>query len=265
MIKHPWFKFYADDWLTGTMDITLEEEGAYLRVVALIFSKEGPIPDNDRWLAGMCRISVRKWRIIKKCLVESGKIDIEGNLISNARASKELRERAENSLKASRAADERWRKNSDRNDQASEKQQNEGCERITDAYAESMPTRTRKKERKISAAKHAALGNSSTPNTIDLSDPKTQLYHRGKEVLGKSGAGQITKLLAALDDNVPRTRAAIETASTKAEPRSYVAKMINLRTEEISDVPPAAVLLDNKGRPMRNPDGSWFLNPVVTL
>ncbi len=70
--------------------------------------------------------------------------------------------------------------------------------------------------------------------SMDLTDPKTQFYHRGRQVLGRSGGGQLTKLLAAMEDNVPRARSAIETASTKADPRSYVAKVIERRNEEIS-------------------------------
>ena len=81
----------------------------------------------------------------------------------------------------------------------------------------------------------------------DLTDPKTQFYHRGRQVLGKSAGGQLTKLLTAMEDNVARARAAIETASTKAEPRAYVARVIERRDEEISDAE------------------SEPLNPVLTL
>ena len=73
--------FYPDDWLAGTLELTLEEEGAYIRICALIYSKGGPIPDNARWLAGMCRVSTRRWRPLRDSLIAKGKITIENGLI----------------------------------------------------------------------------------------------------------------------------------------------------------------------------------------
>jgi hypothetical protein len=70
-------------------------------------------------------------------------------------------------------------------------------------------------------------------SSVDLSDPTTRLYHRGKEVLGKSAGGQITKLLASLDGVVPKAMAAVETSSTKANPAEYIAGIIRgRRTDE---------------------------------
>ncbi len=77
--------------------------------------------------------------------------------------------------------------------------------------------------------------NAANAASPDLSDLKTQFFHRGKEVLGKNAGGQLKKLLAAMEDNLARARAALETASFKAEPKSYVAAVISLRNEEISD------------------------------
>lgn len=61
----------------------------------------------------------------------------------------------------------------------------------------------------------------------DMNDPKVQLFHRGKQILGSSGGGLITKLLKSVDDSVPKARAALETASEKADPREYLAAIAN--------------------------------------
>ena len=90
--------FYADDWLSGTMDLSIDEEGAYIRVCALIYSKGRPIPDDDRWLAGMCRVSTRRWRKLRHSLIDKGKITIMDGFIHQQRCEFELKRMAERSL-----------------------------------------------------------------------------------------------------------------------------------------------------------------------
>jgi DNA-binding transcriptional ArsR family regulator len=56
--------------------------------------------------------------------------------------------------------------------------------------------------------------------------PEVDLFRRGKEVLGKQAGGLVAKLLDAKQKNIPLARAAIEQASTKSDPREYVAAII---------------------------------------
>src|SRR5262249_51283737 len=58
-------------------------------------------------------------------------------------------------------------------------------------------------------------------------DLEKRLFERGKEVLGKEAGGLIAKLLKAKNRNVALATAAIETASTKQNPREYVARIAN--------------------------------------
>jgi hypothetical protein len=57
-------------------------------------------------------------------------------------------------------------------------------------------------------------------------DPETELFRRGKEVLGNKAGGLVTELLKVNDGKIPLARAAIETASTKHDPREYVGAII---------------------------------------
>lgn len=105
--------FFADDWLAGAAELTLEQEGAYIRVCALIYSKGQPIPDNERWLAGACRVSIRKWRALRKHLLDIGKITVQDGLIHQHRceyelekAAKRARKCAENGAKGGRKSAE---------------------------------------------------------------------------------------------------------------------------------------------------------------
>lgn len=80
---------------------------------------------------------------------------------------------------------------------------------------------------------------SSSPLTLSLittpspdapvgapTDLEKQLFERGKQVLGKSAGGFIARLLKAKSGNIALARAAIEQASTKQNPREYLAAII---------------------------------------
>lgn len=98
MSDRPWYKRYGGDFVLGTMSLTLEEKGAYSLCLDLIYDRGAPIPDDERWLAGVCGVSVRRWRVIRDRLIEIGKLSANGGKLSNERAEKEL----ENSAKTSR-------------------------------------------------------------------------------------------------------------------------------------------------------------------
>ena len=76
--------FYKMDpaaWDFGTADLSLEEEAAYLRIVNAIHKHDGPVPNNDRVLAGLFRSSTRKARALLDALVSAGKVVIEDGKI----------------------------------------------------------------------------------------------------------------------------------------------------------------------------------------
>lgn len=88
--------FYKMDpakWDFGTADLSLEEEAAYLRIINAIHKHEGPVPNNDRVLAGLFRVSTRKARALVSALEAAGKITIEDGQIWNERARSDLVQR----------------------------------------------------------------------------------------------------------------------------------------------------------------------------
>ncbi|MFQ5535618.1 MAG: YdaU family protein [Sphingomonadales bacterium] len=99
MSDRPWYKRYGSDFVHGSLGLTLEEKGAYSLCLDLIYDRGGPIPDDARWLAGVCGVSVRKWNSLRTSLIEHGKIYVKNGLISNFRADKEIEKAAKTARK----------------------------------------------------------------------------------------------------------------------------------------------------------------------
>src|SRR6185437_5491447 len=98
MSDRPWYKRYPSDFIGGTIGLSLEEKGAYSICLDLIYDHGRPIPDDARWLAGVCGCSTRKWNAIRERLLETGKLLLREAALTNVRAEKEL----ENSAKISK-------------------------------------------------------------------------------------------------------------------------------------------------------------------
>lgn len=102
----PWYRRFPDNFIAGTVGLTLEEKGAYSLVLDLMYVRGGPVPDEPRYIAGVCNCSVRKWNAIRQRLVDLGKIEVVDGFLTNHRAEIELenaaktaREHAENGSK----------------------------------------------------------------------------------------------------------------------------------------------------------------------
>jgi hypothetical protein len=75
--------------------------------------------------------------------------------------------------------------------------------------------------------------NTRAPNGASVEpDPDADLFRRGKQVLGQNAGGLIADLKRSQDGNISKTRAIIETASTKQDPRQYVGGVIKHKGEE---------------------------------
>lgn len=106
----PYHRRYHGDALTGCMNLTLEERGAYSTLLDLMYDAGGPINFNERMLAGFFQCSIRLARKLVLGLVEKGKIRLTAdNKLSNRRFELEMeyvseisRKRAENASKPRR-------------------------------------------------------------------------------------------------------------------------------------------------------------------
>lgn len=101
--------FYKMDpvlWDHGTVDLSLEEEAAYLRIINAIYRSEQGCPMNDRVLAGMFRSSTRKARALVDALIQKGKVFARDGYLWNDKADRELNSIRNHGPKSPRNDDE---------------------------------------------------------------------------------------------------------------------------------------------------------------
>ncbi|AHA27843.1 YdaU family protein [Candidatus Liberibacter americanus] len=90
MNYRPWYKRYPADFLSGVFRLTLEQKGVYSILLDLMYDHGGSIPDDEKYIAGVCGCSTRKWRNIRLCLKKENKIFFKDGYIYNARVEKEI-------------------------------------------------------------------------------------------------------------------------------------------------------------------------------
>lgn len=107
--KSPAFQFYPTDWLAdgNVSAMSLEEEGAYIRLLSYCWN-EGGLPSDMKVLARFCRTTeehfMEMWERIQKCFV------FDGKKFQNPRLKKEREKQKSYSAKMSNNAKIRHQK-----------------------------------------------------------------------------------------------------------------------------------------------------------
>lgn len=93
----PWFKCYPRDFNEGMVGLTLEERGAYITILNLIYARGGPIPEDSWWITSQLGCTARAWAKVRASLVLKRKlraVEIDGEPhLTNPRAESEIAER----------------------------------------------------------------------------------------------------------------------------------------------------------------------------
>jgi MarR-like DNA-binding transcriptional regulator SgrR of sgrS sRNA len=77
------YKIEIAKWNEGTVNLSLEQEAAFLRVVDAIRLSDQPITYNIFALCGLWHCNERKAKRILAELVEAGKLNVEAGKIIN--------------------------------------------------------------------------------------------------------------------------------------------------------------------------------------
>lgn len=104
-------KYYKRDptaALHGMACLDLVERGAYNTVLDLIYAHDGKLPDNDREIASWLAVDIRRWRRIRKRLIEKEKLYSYAGELHNRKADEVVEMAFRRIALASEAANKRW-------------------------------------------------------------------------------------------------------------------------------------------------------------
>ena len=115
MTKMPWVRFFPSDWLAGTRGMSAVETGIYITLVATMYERGAPVPEDHARLARLCGASNAAFKTALNSLIDEGKVvRVDGGLW-NERVGKEQVYLSEKSEVGSRAANARWGKKTNKN------------------------------------------------------------------------------------------------------------------------------------------------------
>jgi uncharacterized protein YdaU (DUF1376 family) len=100
-------KFYPADFLTGTMHLSLEQRGAYITALCVMYDRMSGFPYDEKEGASLLRVDKRVYRRVRDDLLADGKFYRDGDVIRNRRVEDEIRTYIAEYLRRSVAAKER--------------------------------------------------------------------------------------------------------------------------------------------------------------
>ncbi|MFG1479167.1 YdaU family protein [Xanthobacter sp. V4C-4] len=231
MSGHPWYKRYGADFVHGCLGLSLEEKGAYSLCLDLIYDHGGPIPDDGRWLSGVCGVSLRKWSALRGRLIEAGKLVAADGRLTNRRAEREI----ENAAKAAR-------KHAENGAQGGRKRADNEVERCKGKTLGEASLRHRERNQKPEPRSQSsdadASGATPAPAEPVYADARHALYGEGKPILLSLGVAEkqcgamITRWLRDTADDCGGVLDAIRRARDKRvlDPISWITRALPTRT-----------------------------------
>lgn len=100
-------KFYPGDFLTGTMHLTLEQRGAYITALCVMYDRMSGFPYDEKEGAILLRVDKRVYRRVRDDLLADGKFYRDGDMIRNRRVEDEIRDYISEYIRRSEAAKRR--------------------------------------------------------------------------------------------------------------------------------------------------------------
>jgi uncharacterized protein YdaU (DUF1376 family) len=86
----PFWKFYTDDWIGGTVGFTCEQEGFYHRVLVRMWARQDGLPNDVKWLSGALCCDPRTVRRLLEFLIGEGKLKVRDGMLINERMMREI-------------------------------------------------------------------------------------------------------------------------------------------------------------------------------
>jgi uncharacterized protein YdaU (DUF1376 family) len=204
-MKRLWMPLYVADYLADTAHLSTIEHGAYILLIMHYWTK-GSLPSDDDTVRRITRLDKRQWVAHRDILASMFLTGWRHKRIDNELA-KAIEKSKANSANAHKRHAERT-SNAERSDTQSQLQ------------SEEIITTTSFEERPI-GAKAPLLEVVKTNEK-----PDARVYRRGREILGPSGGGLVTRVIKAKGGNLNLAMALLEQAAAAGDPKPYLAKAI---------------------------------------
>lgn len=163
MTNMPWFQFYASDWLAGTRGLSAVETGIYITMIASMYDKGSPLPNDPDRLARLCGATAKQFKPAMERLIEEGKICIVDGGVWNSRVEDELKVRSTKSDKAKLSAESRWNGKTEQN-------QSSDCANASNSQCERNAIQKPEARSQSSIAKPEPQQPSADPDDFDRLD-----------------------------------------------------------------------------------------------
>lgn len=85
-----WMPWYIDKYLGDTTNLTTEQHGAYCLLLMSMWKKQGVLPNDNKQLAPIAKLSLGKWKSYRPVLIQFFRITDDGIGLTQKRVSKEL-------------------------------------------------------------------------------------------------------------------------------------------------------------------------------
>jgi uncharacterized protein YdaU (DUF1376 family) len=153
--------WHIGDYITGTMGMTLEMEGAYQRFLMRLYQRGKPLPDDDKFMSMVMSLTTRVWKRVKAALIDAGKILLRAGCLTNSRFEKERIKRAEQRRKQIEAGIKRWEK---------DRAEKESLPKVSPKFAPSLP----EVSPKLSPTEAEKINNYNKPPVTHLMESRIQ-------------------------------------------------------------------------------------------
>lgn len=212
-MKGEFYKMDYEAWDEGTVDLSLEQEAAYLRLCHQMYRRHSPIPNSIRLLSIIWRCRHRRAQALLDALVAAGKITNKDGVLSNSRVSQVLVER-ESLANKRRVSGTSGGINSGVS-RSKSLMYNEHIEpNASNGFDKKEPEKSREEE-----IRDAAL--------LPSSSQETEYFRRVKDICGPSAGGLAARLLKSKNGSIADARIAVEQASKRENPREYIGAIIH--------------------------------------
>jgi uncharacterized protein YdaU (DUF1376 family) len=182
MSNRPWMPLYVADFLADTSHLSAAETGAYMLLI-MHYWQQGGLPDCDRKLARIARVTPAEWDEIEPTIVE-----FFGPGWTHKRIDAEIARTADISEKRSAAAKARQRTSN--SNASAEQLQSKSIHTHTHTHREGKgPPRGLSP----SPAHTHTCAHEATRVWVDMDSPQWEAWRRYRRAQGKPGTPQTTE------------------------------------------------------------------------